>query len=60
MLFHIFSLVRITEWPPIGEQLLTQLTICFRGISTYMSFWFLSPPLGLWSGKFFLILVAIS
>ena len=32
--FHIFSSVRVTEWPPIGEQLLTRLTNCFLGIST--------------------------
>ena len=31
--FHVFSSVRVTEWPPIGKKLLTRLTICF-GIST--------------------------
>ena len=31
---HIFRLVRVTEWPPIGKYLLTRLTICFHGIST--------------------------
>ena len=31
---HIFSSVRVTEWPPIGELLLTRLTICFLGISS--------------------------
>ena len=31
---HIFSSIRVTEWPPIGEKLLTRLTICFLGIST--------------------------
>ena len=36
--FHILSSVRATEWPPIGEQLLTRLTICFLGISTKESF----------------------
>ena len=29
--FHI--LVPFVEWPPIGKQLLTRLTICFLGIS---------------------------
>ena len=38
--FHVFSLVRVIEWPPIGEYLLTRLTICFLGINTYMSFCF--------------------
>ena len=28
---HIFSSVREDEWPPIGEKLLTRLTICFLG-----------------------------
>ena len=32
--FRIFSSVRVTEWSPIGEYLLTRLTICFLGIST--------------------------
>ena len=32
--FHILSSVLVTEWPPIGEKLLTQLTICVLGIST--------------------------
>ena len=32
--FHIFSSVRVTEWPPIGKQLLNRLTTCFHGIST--------------------------
>ena len=32
--FHIFNSVRVTEWPPIGEWLLTRLTMCFLGIST--------------------------
>ena len=32
--FHIFSSVLVTEWPPIGEKLLTRLTTCFHGIST--------------------------
>ena len=32
--FHIFSSVRVTEWPPIWEYLLTRLTTCFHGIST--------------------------
>ena len=32
--FHIFSYVRVTEWPPIGEYLLTRLTICLLVIST--------------------------
>ena len=32
--FHIFSSVRVTEWPPIGEQLLTRLTTCFHGTRT--------------------------
>ena len=32
--FHIFSSVRVTEWPPIGEYLLTRLTTCFHGIIT--------------------------
>ena len=36
--FHIFSSVRVTERPPIGEWLLTRLTICFLGISTCVSF----------------------
>ena len=27
--FLIFSSVRVTEWPPIGEKLLTRLTIRF-------------------------------
>ena len=30
--FHIFSSVRVTEWPPIGKQLLTRLKVCFLGI----------------------------
>ena len=32
--FHIFSSVRLTEWPPIWELLPTRLTICILGIST--------------------------
>ena len=32
--FHIFSSARVTERPPIGEYLLTWLTICFLGIRT--------------------------
>ena len=32
--FHIFSSVWVTEWPHIGEKLLTRLTICCLGIST--------------------------
>ena len=32
--FHIFILVRVTEWPPIRKQLLSRLTICFLSIST--------------------------
>ena len=32
--FHIFSSVQVTEWPPIGEKLLTRLTMCFLGIRT--------------------------
>ena len=32
--FHISSSVRVTEWPRIGELLLTRLTTCFPGIST--------------------------
>ena len=31
---HIFGSVRVTEWPPIGEKLLTRLTTCFYDIST--------------------------
>ena len=27
--FHIFSEVRVTKWPPIGEWLLTAETFCF-------------------------------
>ena len=30
--FHILvKPVRVTEWSPIGEKLLTRLTICFLG-----------------------------
>ena len=25
--FHIFSSVRVTEWPPIGEKMFTRLTL---------------------------------
>ena len=32
--FHIFTSVRVNEWPSIGEWLLTRLTIRFLGIST--------------------------
>ena len=32
--FSYFSLVWVTEWPPSGKYLLTQLTICFLCIST--------------------------
>ena len=32
--FHIFSSVRVTEWQPVGQYLLTRLTICVLGIST--------------------------
>ena len=32
--FHICSSVRVTEWPPIGEKLLTRPSICFLGIRT--------------------------
>ena len=39
----------------LGEYLLTQLKICFLDISTYVSFYFFFPFLGLWSGNFFLI-----
>ena len=30
----VFSSVRVTEWPPIGEYLLTRLATCFHGVST--------------------------
>ena len=32
--FHNFYEVRVFQWPPIGEKLLTRLTICFLVIST--------------------------
>ena len=32
--FHIFSSVRVTDWPSIGEKLLTWLMICLLGIRT--------------------------
>ena len=32
--FHISSSVRVTEWPPVWNELLTRLTIYFLGIST--------------------------
>ena len=48
--FLILRSVRVTERPPIGEQLFTRLTICFLGIRTYVSF-SIFPPLGLWSGN---------
>ena len=38
--FLIFSSVRVTEWPPLGEKLLTRLTIYFLGIRTLVSFKF--------------------
>ena len=31
---HIFSKIRVTEWPPTGEWLLTRRTVCFLGIGT--------------------------
>ena len=42
--FHIFSSVLVSEWPPIGEKLLTRLTTCFLGISTLVSFKFFPIP----------------
>ena len=41
--FHIFSSVGVTEWPPIGEKLLTRPTICFLGINTLASLVFSLP-----------------
>ena len=35
--FHIL-VFQVTEWPPIGEKLLTRLTICFLGISVILVF----------------------
>ena len=35
VLFHSFTYVRVTEWPPIGKYLLTRLTTCSLSISTY-------------------------
>ena len=35
--FHILSSVRVTEWPPIGEYLLTRLTTCFQGNYKFLS-----------------------
>ena len=32
--FHSFSSVRVNEWPPFVDLLLTRLMICFLGIST--------------------------
>ena len=34
--FYYFRSVRLNEWPPIGDWLLTRPRICFLGISTYM------------------------
>ena len=53
--FHIFSSSRVTEWPPIGELLLTRLLqYVFLAYVPKCHFSFF-PPLGLWSGDFFLI-----
>ena len=32
--FHIFTKVRVTEWPPIEKKMLIRLPICFLSIST--------------------------
>ena len=45
--FRIFSSVRVTEWPPTGKKLLTRLTICFLGKSTYKCQFSCLTPLGL-------------
>ena len=56
--FHIFSSVRVTEWPPIGEYIYIAAHSAYDRFSWYR---YLSvilvffPPLGLWSGNFFLI-----
>ena len=33
-----FSSVRVAEWPPFGNELLTRFTICFLYIFDYLKF----------------------
>ena len=40
--FHSFSSVLVTEWSPIGKQLLTRLTICSISIGAWLYVFF--PP----------------
>ena len=38
--FHSFSLVKVTEWPPIGKIAAHSAYDIFHGISTCMLVWF--------------------
>ena len=39
-LFHIFSSVKVTEWPPIGKIAAHSAYEMFHGISTCLLVWF--------------------
>ena len=53
--FSYFSSVQVTERPPIGEELPTRLVFLVY-VPKWCHFSFF-PPLGLWSGNFFLIVL---
>ena len=38
--FHIFSYVKVTEWPPIGKIAAHSAYEMFYGISTWLLLWF--------------------
>ena len=52
--FHIFSLVKVTEWPPIGKIAAHSAYDMFHGIK-YLIVSLVFSHLGFWSGNLFLI-----
>ena len=52
--FHIFSKVKVTEWPPIGKIAAHSAYDMFHGIK-YLIVSLVFSHLGFWSGNLFLI-----
>ena len=52
--FHIFSQVKVTEWPPIGKIAAHSAYDVFHGIK-YLIVSLVFSHLGFWSGNLFLI-----
>ena len=52
--FHIFSYVKVTEWPPIGKIAAHSAYYMFYGIK-YLIVTLVFSHLGFWSGNLFLI-----